>query len=268
MRIATRPLAGFVSAGLLATGLTSHAISPVTFNFDSYSTGNLAGQSGWGSEGFGGQGTTQVAAGGGGSTVNYAAFDGTSGSSASAWNVGAFGTVTGTENFRLQFDFLSGNSPAVYVGLGWDNSTGQLDFNDPSSQLGFAVLASKTNVELFLNGSSLGSVAQNYADGAWRSIQVQVNLSANSGAGTASVFGKSASSSSVSPIAGLQNIGLTLNRNGVDASDPTKWNTLWLHEAGPGAGLDNIILVPEPGAAALALTGLAGAFLARRRRRN
>jgi hypothetical protein len=143
-----------------------------------------------------------------------------------------------------------------------------LDFNDPASQLGFAVLASKTNIELFLNGSSLGSVAQNFADGAWRSVQVRIDLSANSGAGTASVYGKNASSSSVSPVAGLQNIGLTLNRNGVDASDPTRWNTLWLHEAGPGAGLDNIILVPEPGVATLALTGLAGAFLATRRRRH
>ena len=119
--------------------------------------------------------------------MNFASFNGTSGSSASAWNVGAFGTVSGTESVHFQFDFLSGDSPAVYVGLGWDNSSGQLDFNDPSSQLGFAVLANQTNIELFLNGNSLGAVSQSFANGARRSIQVRIDLSANSGAGTASV---------------------------------------------------------------------------------
>lgn len=266
MRIATSHLAGLAIAGVLATGPARAALTPATFNFDGYTTGDLTGQDSWGSLGFGGQGGTQVAAGGGGTTVNFASFNGTAGSSASAWTVGRFGTLGGTEGFSLQFDFLSGSSPDVYVGLGWDNSTGQVDFGGAASKLGLTVRASKTNIELLLNGSSLQSAAQSFADGAWRSIQVTIDLSANSGAGVASVFGKSASTSSFSPIGGLQNIGLTLNRSGTDASDPTRWNTVWIHEGGPGAGLDNIIVVPEPETWALFATGIGGLCLALRRR--
>lgn len=270
MRRPNRQLAGMVFTGLLLAGHAGAALTPVTFNFDSATVGDLDGQGGWTSIGFNGDTEgVQVAPGGGGiTTVNYAAFDGPGGSSASASNVGAFGTPTGNETFTLRFDFFASSTLGTIVGLGWDNGFGSLDFNDLSTQLGFYVQVDRTGggrIELFLNGNSLGSASPTFAEDTWRTIGLTFNLAANSGAGTVSVQTKSAFSSSFSPVGSLQNIALTLNRSGNNASDPRLWNTLWTHHDGPGTGLDNIILVPEPGAGALLLTGLAGLGWLRRR---
>lgn len=267
MRIAPCHLAGIVAVGLLGALPARSALTGASFNFDSNATGNLAGQSGWDSVGFGGAGGVQVAVGGGGTTVNFASFNGTSGTSASAWNVGAFGSLTGSESFNLQFDFLAGDSPAAIVGLGWDNGTGQVSFGGSSSLLGLSITATRTSLEVAVNGNSLHADAQSYAQGTWRTIQARVDLSANGGAGTVSLYGKGASSSSLSPLTGFQNIGLSLNRSGTDASDPTLWNTLWIHEAGPGAGLDNIIVVPEPESWTLVLAGVGAMVWVIRRQR-
>jgi hypothetical protein len=267
---AAAKIAGMVTTGLLAT-LPARA---VTFDFDSgYTAGSdLNGQSVWSAN----PGGIQVSSGGLNGS-QYAGY-GTVASTATAWAVGQFGGLTGSETVVLQYNFYVGNSPGVTAGLGWDNSTGHLDVNaDPLSQWGLGLRTSDSGsgnvtLQLSVNGGSGTSAAYAFDTATWGTVRMTLNLSANSGQGSASVFIKSASASSFFQVAGLQNIGLSLNQSGMDGSNPKRWNTVWLSEsgpstAGPSAGLDSIIAVPEPGSWALVLTGLTGFVLVVRRPR-
>jgi len=97
-----------------------------------------------------------------------------------------------------------------------------------------------------------------------------MNLGANGGAGLFSVASKVANASSFDPVTGLQNVGLGLDALGVSASDPDLWNTLWFHNEGGFAGVDNLLItaVPEPAPIALLTGGIVamGMVIFKRRR--
>lgn len=250
--------------------LSGREAKAVTYNFNSYNTGDLNGQAGWGSEGFNGASGIQISTGSFDSS-RFALFsDAGAGRGASAWNMGAFSTLNGSETVTLQFDFRAGTTQSNYVGLGWDNSAGKVTLNSASTRHGFEIKTDLTGgIEVFLNGGSLGSDSGGFTDGGWYTIRVDLNLAANSGAGSFSVVSKVANASSFDPVANLQNIYLGLDTFASSASDPTLWNTLWFHNEGGFAGTDNILItaVPEPGPVALLATGVIGLMMVVRKRR-
>ncbi len=251
--------------------LPCSAVRGVSYDFDAYSLGDLNGQSGWGSEGFNGASGIQIADGSFNSTRFSLFNDAGAGRGASAWNQSAFSALNGSETVTLQFDFRAGTTQSNYVGIGWDNGSGKVTLNSAANRHGFEI---KTDlgggIGTFLNGSSLGTDAGGFTDGGWYTIRVTMNLGANGGAGLFSVASKVANASSFDPVTGLQNIGLGLDALGMSASDPDLWNTLWFHNEGGFAGVDNLLItaVPEPAPIALFTGGaVAMALLIFKRRR-
>ncbi len=243
----------------------------LTYDFNSYSLGDLNGQSGWGSEGFNGASGIQIS-GGSFDSTRFALFsDAGAGRGASAWNQGAFSALNGSETVTLQFDFRAGTTQSNYVGVGWDNGSGKVTLNSAANQHGFEIKTGLGGgIATFLNGSSLGTDAGGFIDGGWYTIRVTMNLGANGGAGLFSVASKVANASSFDPVTGLQNVGLGLDALGVSASDPDLWNTLWFHNEGGFAGVDNLLItaVPEPAPIALLTGGIVamGMVIFKRRR--
>jgi hypothetical protein len=175
------------------------------------------------------------------------------GRGASAWNMGAASALSGGSLVTLQFDFIAATGQSNHVGLGWDNGTTKVTENSASAQRGFEIRADyATGIEVFLNGTSLGTDAGGFTPGGWYTVRVDLNLAANSGAGLFSVGTMVHNASSFDPVTSLQNVGLGLDSLGLSASDPAMWNTLWFHNEGV-AGMDNLVItaVPEPAPVAL-----------------
>jgi len=96
--------------------------------------------------------------------------------------------------------------------------------------------------------------------GDWVRVRVVMDLGANAGAGSGSLFVQNLSQGAVSftAVPGLQDVDLALDQNAADATNPLLWDALWLHFEGATYGLDNI----EVGWAGYAVpfgTGCAGA---------
>lgn len=243
----------------------------VIYDFNSYSLGDLNGQSGWGSEGFNDASGIQIADGSFNSTRFSLFSDAGAGRGASAWNQTAFSALNGSETVTLQFDFRAGTTQSNYVGVGWDNGSGKVTLNSAANQHGFEITAGLNGgIGTFLNGSSLGTDAGGFTDGGWYTIRVTMDLGFNGGAGRFSVGSKVANASSFDPVTGLQNVGLGLDALGLSASDPDLWNTLWFHNEGGFAGMDNLLItaVPEPAPIALLAGGVIamGMVIFKRRR--
>ncbi len=251
--------------------LPCRELRALSYDFNAYTLGDLNGQSGWGSEGFNGAAGVQIS-GGSFNSTQFALFnDAGAGRGASAWNKGAFSPLNGSETVTLQFDFRAGTTQSNYVGLGWDNGSSKVTLNSPANQHGFEIKTGLSGgIAVFLNGASFGTDAGGFTAGGWYTIRVDMNLGANSGAGSLSVVSKVANASSFDPVTGLQNVNMGLNGLGTSASDPTLWNTLWFHNEGGFSGLDNLAVtaVPEPAPIALFIGGLIamGMVVFRRRR--
>ena len=251
--------------------LPCRELRALTYDFNAYTLGDLHGQSGWGSEGFNGASGIQIATGSFDSS-RFALFsDAGAGRGASAWNQGAFSALNGSEAVTLQFDFRAGTTQSNYVGLGWDNASGKVTLNSAANRHGFEIkTALSGGIAVFLNGSSFGTDSGGFTDGGWYTIRVNMDLAANSGAGSLSVVSKVANASSFDPVTGLQNVNMGLDRLGTSASDPTLWNTLWFHNEGGFSGMDNLAVtaVPEPAPIALFTGGVIamGMVVFRRRR--
>jgi hypothetical protein len=172
---------------------------------------------------------------------NYIRFtDSGSGVGATASIADTFGTVSTDEKFSFSFSYLSENYWGTLVGIGAGASQGiTLEISN-----------------YFADGPvrlRVGSLL--LADGdidfdLWEDFRVDVDLAANSGAGSASVFARGTGALVWSGVTGLSNVnlGLDVARSAGDSTNPLNWNTLWFHQEGATSGIDNIAVtsVPEP----------------------
>ncbi|MCK5942923.1 MAG: hypothetical protein KAI24_13180 [Planctomycetes bacterium] len=78
--------------------------------------------------------------------------------------------------------------------------------------------------------------------GEWVRVRVVMDLAANAGAGSGSLFVQNLSQNATSftAVPGLQDIDLALDQAASDATNPLLWDALWLHFEGATYGLDNI----------------------------
>ncbi|MFO1050933.1 MAG: hypothetical protein U1F36_01805 [Planctomycetota bacterium] len=87
--------------------------------------------------------------------------------------------------------------------------------------------------------------------GHWVRIRVVMDLAANAGAGSGSLWVQdiTAGQTFFTPAPGLQGIPLGLNPGALDARNATLWDAVWLHFEGATYGLDNILVGASSAAA-------------------
>lgn len=78
--------------------------------------------------------------------------------------------------------------------------------------------------------------------GDWVRVRVIMDLAANAGAGSGSLFLQNITqgATSFTAVPGLQDIDLALDQTAADASNPLLWDAMWLHFEGATYGLDNV----------------------------
>lgn len=86
------------------------------------------------------------------------------------------------------------------------------------------------------------SSAGGISGGNWVRVRVVMDLTANSGAGSGSVFVQNLSQGApgFTPVPLLQDVDLALDQNAFDATNPLLWDALWLHFEGATYELDNV----------------------------
>jgi PEP-CTERM motif len=251
-------LSGFVTCALQAQ------VTSVKYDFNSYAndgSGNWDNANGW---------TTSIN-GGYFHVTSANSFDGSSyiafwdggpsvGGTASIANT--FGRPTTSDHFSLTYSYYTGNFWGTSVGLG--NAASQ----------GLTLTASQSNpgnnVSLSLGGTSLAGSAYTFANNnSWYDFRVDIDLGANGGNGSATVYSREAGSLTWSVVPDLQGVDLELDalRAAEDSTNPLNWNTLWFHHEGATSGIDNLGLtpVPEPSVYALGALGALGFAFHRRR---
>lgn len=251
------PLAGLALS-------TSAQVVPVTYNFNSSTPGTWTNADGWTTTSYNTGAQFQVTSGGPDGS-NFIQFDDMgAGVGATAQISNTFGTVTTTERFSYSFSYLTTNYWGTVVGVSANAPTTGLLLN-ASSYLGGA--------QLSLNGNALATGSTSFTGGNWYDFRVDVDVGANGGSGSATVYGRTSGSSSWSTISGMTNInlGLDVTRTATDSTNPLQWNTLSFHHEGAASGIDNLSLtasaIPEPSTYA-ALAGAVALGLAAHRRRR
>ena len=80
--------------------------------------------------------------------------------------------------------------------------------------------------------------------GEWIRLRLVIDLKANDKQGSGSVWYQNLTRGDpgLQPVPGLQNINLMLDRHATDASNPKKWDSMWLHMEGATNQLDNIVI--------------------------
>ncbi|MDD5349018.1 MAG: PEP-CTERM sorting domain-containing protein [Chthoniobacteraceae bacterium] len=151
-----------------------------------------------------------------------------------AWIANAAGTASLDSQFSLEFSLYSNTYWGTLAGFGnaafGGISVGWASINGCTLQLGSTVL---------------GNVAYAFTANSWYDLRLDVDLAANSGEGSASVFVRPTGNAAWIAVTNLSDVDLNLTQRGVD---PSTWNTLWFHEEGAGCGVDNVSLtvIPEP----------------------
>lgn len=237
-----------------------------TYDFESppiNSLGVLSGQDNWSSLG----GSAFIVTNGTG--FNTSQVVGTGGSAGSNFagriNDGSFtfGSLTGVTSLTLGFD-------TRYVNGGTGGVSNQAHFylnSSPVASTQSAFFGLEGN-NLTINNSAFalpGSL--NFDD--WISLRLVMDLTANGGDGSGSLYYKNLTDgdTSYSAVAGLQGINLNLD----PLQDPLQWNRMMLRTGSyEGNKIDNLYIetssaVPEPSRALLAMLGLCGLILRRRR---
>jgi PEP-CTERM motif len=255
-----------VLSGLVTCALQAQVTS-VHYDFNSYAndtSGNWDNANGWTTSINGGYFHVSNANGFNGSS--YIAFwdSGASvGGTASIANT--FGAPTTSDHFSLTYSYYTGNYWGTTAGLG--NSASQ----------GIGLMASQANgandIAISVNGTTLAGSGYSFADNnSWYDFRMDIDLGANGGNGSATVYSRETGSSTWNVISDLENVnlGLDATREAGDSSNPLNWNTLWFHHEGAVSGIDNLNVdpftpVPEP--SVMAFGGLAAlGFLFHRRR--
>ena len=240
--------------------LPAHA-AVFTYNFESLSPGALSGQDNWTNSGASpfivttgsGFDTTQVIGTSGSPGSNYATRVNNGGFS--------FGSLVGVTSLTLGFDtrYVTGGNGGI--------NNQSLFYLDDGATTGSAFFGLNGN-GLVINGS--GPVLPGtlgFDD--WFSLRLVMDLTANSGDGSGSLYYKNLTDgdSGYTAVSGLQNIDLNL----YPLQDPTLWNRMVLRTGFyEGNKIDNLFIetsaVPEPSRALLAALGIVGLILRRRRR--
>jgi len=257
------PIAPLLLSFMLLS-LSAHA-AVFTYDFESppiNSLGALAGQDNWSSLG----GSTFIVTNGTG--FNTSQVVGTGGSAGSNFagriNDGnfSFGSLTGVTSLTLGFDtrYVSGGSGGV---------SNQAHFYLNSSPVAFTQSAffGLEGNNLTINNSAFALPGGLDFDD-WISLRLVMDLTANSGDGSGSLYYKNLTDgdSSYSAVSGLQGINLNLD----PLQDPLQWNRMMLRTGSyEGNKIDNLYIetssVPEPSRALLAALGFSGLILRRRR---
>ena len=71
---------------------------------------------------------------------------------------------------------------------------------------------------------------------------MDLNANGKQGSGTVWYQNLTLRDPGLRPVPGLQNINLALDRHATDASNPKKWDEMWLHMEGATNQLDNIVI--------------------------
>jgi hypothetical protein len=250
---------------LLGLAAATHAqVVPVTYNFNGYTPGDWTNANGWTTTSYNTGALFQVTSGGPDGS-NYIRFDDMgAGVGATAQISNTFGSVTTTERFSYSFSYLTSNYWGTAVGV---------SANAPSSGLLLNASVALGGAQLTLNGNVLGTGSVDFTNTSWFDFRVEVDVGANGGTGSATVFGRTSGSSSWSAITGMTNLnlGLDATRIATDSTNPLLWSTLSFHHEGAASGIDNVSIsasaIPEPSTYA-ALAGAAALGLASYRRRQ
>lgn len=254
------PITACLLSLFMLLGVNVHA-TLFTYDFETQSNGNLGGQDNW-VNAFGapfsvstgiGTDTTKVVGTAGSTSSNFA----------TRVNDGnfSFGSLVGVTALTLGFD-----TRYVDGGNGGINNQSHFSISSPSGSTGSPFFGLQGN-NLTINNSAFtlpGSL--NFDD--WISLRLQMDLTANSGNGSGTLFYKNLTDGDTgyTAVSGLQNINLNLS-----SQDPTQWSRMVLRTGFyEGNKIDNLFIettpVPEPGTV---LVGAAciGVTVFRRRRR-
>lgn len=229
-----------------------------TYDFESLGFGALNGQDNWsflaGDSAFivtsgSGANTTKVVGTGGSTSSNFAG----------RINDGnfSFGSLVGVTSLTLGFD-------TRYVSGGSDQALFYLNSASGSTQSAYFGL----NGDAFYVNANGIALPSGVDPNDWLSLRLVMDLTANSGDGSGSLFYKNLTDgeTSYAAVTGMQDMSL-----GLSIQDPTQWNRLMLRTGFyEGNKIDNLFIetssaVPEPSRSLLAALGLCGLILRRRR---
>lgn len=258
---------GLVVCLLLSVSMSAQAV--LLTDFEALSSGNLDGQDGWETT-LHSTGTDIQVTPGAGPNGSQAALFTQSGSGVGAdasilrganFDLPQFGSGTGFFQFDLRVPYWGTD-----VALGVDVNNNGLIRENEAGEYGIGITTDDRTDSLTFHAADGGSTSVNYDtsgfSSSWITFMIAMDFEANSGAGAASVFmGDAQAASSLTAVAGLQNISMGLNGLASDAQNASLWNGMALHFEGATGGIDNIeadsVSVPVPGTALL----LVGAML-------
>lgn len=245
---------------ILALGMQAQIIE-YTYDFNDLDAGNLNGQDGW---------STVVNSGGSPNEMDVAevyqgvvAHDGTQAVfyGQSGGNYGRTGSRASEENFP--FDFTVGGTVEVEVdihtgwwgtlfGFGYDaNDNGYLMpaietvVNIEENEGGFGIhIANQSYPQMYFympDGSTLNFTFPFESSQAWLRYKFFIDLDANEGAGSISLFVKEMDGSFV-PVTEITELNLGMTPGSGNSSDPAMWTRIFLHATGGTSGFDNLVI--------------------------
>lgn len=246
-------------------------IAPVIYDFNGYTnnsgtndyegSGFWSNANGWSTTESGGYlYISNTASHNGSSYVRFTDFGGGVGATASISNT--FGTVRTDERFSFSFSYLDHNYWGTMVGLRSSSDVGGIEL----------IASGVSGLNLLVGGGSVGAVSFDFSGSeSWHDFRVDLDVGANGGSGSASVYHRATGGETWSAVSGMigLNLGLDGTRTDEGSANPENWDTLWFHHEGANSGIDNIAVsaVPEPATYA-ALFGVAALGFALSRRRG
>ncbi len=232
--------------------ISANAQAITTYDFNSLSTGDINGQDNWATEDQGSCcNNLFIATSSSYDGSNYAdAVNGAGGRNLDIWRIndGNFSipTFTGNETVSyIQFDATRGWWGHVF-GLGFDADGDSKVLRDDANELGIRlqIVNSATELRLIDAGGSTTAATYSFTGTDWHRFKVVMNLTANSGQGSASVYALNltAGETTFTAVSGLQNINMGLVPGATDARNPQNWNALYMNIESGSADFDNLYL--------------------------
>jgi len=236
------------------------------YDFNDLELGNLDGQDGWSTVvNAGGTSEMQIAE----TLQGISSYDGTKAVfyGQSGGNMGRTGSRESEENFP--FDFTQGGTVEIEVdiytgwwgtlfGFGYDaNNNGYLmktietvvNIENNEGGFGFHIARqSQPNMYFYMpDGSTINFIFPFASAEGWFRHKFFVDLDANDGAGSVSLFVKEMDGSYV-PITEITDLNLGMEPGSGTSTDPATWSKIFLHGTGATSAFDNLMIrVPDTG---------------------